>query len=1264
MKAKVLFIFLLFIPLLTLGTSASVAYQSLNIYISPTEGPPGTTVSVSSDVYYSACYAGGVAIGPLQRAGLTYVIPQNAQGSIEFYCTVTDPDGGLHRSNSAYFTVYQTDSDEDGIPDNQDKCPREYAPNTPDGCPVATVDTDGDTVPDNQDVCPNEPGIPEWGGCADADSDGLTTQYDQCPTQAGPRENNGCPTPITPTPTPPQVTAVPLPELPTTGPCVLATLSESRVNVRSGASTNDPAVGQLEPTGIYNVIGKTTAADGVWYQISSGWVAGFVVRTGGDCSTVPDASQAATPIPDTDGDGLPDNTDACPQEAGLPENNGCPGGDVVLVESTIDLTGALQNCPQLVLDAQTLPIFIQLDIASGNRLNPCQYLENLLAELVFGEPDPTLSEENAQAILENCPEVLPALTGMMDRLYGINTNAWQILDSVMTPENACKIASAIASGVIPPEFANALSASSFPTPTPLARPYWGSAYRPLYAPASAALIDTAISVCILTPISPQRAAKIRERMQNAGVQDTDIFTYGCALVEFFNIYGDLTPDKQAMVNTLQGECGLGLYESYYLVYLADAAGVNFPAVLAIDPATLCADIMGTLSANLKDPTTDPDVSPTMNTCPDLAYFLKSYQSELNLYTLWVILSATNPCTTAVKFMEQGILTLADQDQPLPACLGIAATEMTLADGQVITLASPWAQKIAVLSRADVCAGLTLPPGDSDSDGVTDDVDTCPTEFAVTPDGCPLGGAVNTPPVITPILDQTMLAGSFINVGVTVSDAESDPITLTAATSDATVVNVIVAGNLLTLTGNSAGTASITVEANDGTETTSTSFNVTVNAPAPNTPPVVNPIPNQSVQVGTSIDVVVTASDADGNPLTLNATSAAGSVANVSMAGTTLTITGVNAGTTTVTVIASDGSTTAGAAFNVTVTSPAPLPSGGGETTTPTTPAGQLVSDELRDNASGLITENVEKFGLLELQFTPLASAVFQAGTGQDGQITIFILIGQEITQPFEGTPESNYYPTLDPTGKLVAFLTVDPAGAVTVRILNIERNISLPVLTDAGLKETDKANFKVALFPPSWSPDGKRLLVTLIDETSTPSIYALDISDPTSIPDPELLVDNVTAGAFAPNGRYVAFEHIDKQGIQNIYVLVETSTEIKVHAITNQPADAPCFAPMFGPDSLTVYFVCEIQGVQTLYSYGIQGLNALDVGVSNADNPAPGPGTGFLGFDDGSVIYYGYEDGSQVAPIIEFENQNVSHIRWITLAEIEEEDQQIASTGR
>src|SRR5882724_3250266 len=83
------------------------------------------------------------------------------------------------------------DTDNDGIPDSDDKCPKEPA-KTPDGCPI--VDTDKDGVPDAKDACPTEPGSAPC-GCPirDADGDKVIDELDKCPNVPGPIE--GCPDP-------------------------------------------------------------------------------------------------------------------------------------------------------------------------------------------------------------------------------------------------------------------------------------------------------------------------------------------------------------------------------------------------------------------------------------------------------------------------------------------------------------------------------------------------------------------------------------------------------------------------------------------------------------------------------------------------------------------------------------------------------------------------------------------------------------------------------------------------------------------------------------------------------------------------------------------------------------------------------------------------------------------------------------------------------------------------------------------------------------
>ena len=108
---------------------------------------------------------------------------------------------------------------------------------------------------------------------------------------------------------PPQPTATPesiiLPELPTSGACVIATANPIFVNVRSGPSTSFSTVGTgLNPERIYNVIGRT--ADYSWYQIENGWVSGSVTRLGGNCANVPitytppTATPTPTATPDVD----------------------------------------------------------------------------------------------------------------------------------------------------------------------------------------------------------------------------------------------------------------------------------------------------------------------------------------------------------------------------------------------------------------------------------------------------------------------------------------------------------------------------------------------------------------------------------------------------------------------------------------------------------------------------------------------------------------------------------------------------------------------------------------------------------------------------------------------------------------------------------------------------------------------------------------------------------------------------------------------------
>jgi OOP family OmpA-OmpF porin len=77
------------------------------------------------------------------------------------------------------------DSDNDGVPDNLDKCPGTPVRTAVDknGCP-RLPDSDNDGVPDNLDKCPGTPAgmVVDKDGCPpDSDMDGVVDYFDKCP---------------------------------------------------------------------------------------------------------------------------------------------------------------------------------------------------------------------------------------------------------------------------------------------------------------------------------------------------------------------------------------------------------------------------------------------------------------------------------------------------------------------------------------------------------------------------------------------------------------------------------------------------------------------------------------------------------------------------------------------------------------------------------------------------------------------------------------------------------------------------------------------------------------------------------------------------------------------------------------------------------------------------------------------------------------------------------------------------------------------------
>ncbi|GHB83211.1 thrombospondin type 3 repeat-containing protein [Persicitalea jodogahamensis] len=79
------------------------------------------------------------------------------------------------------------DTDKDGVIDRLDECPN--LPGKVKGCP----DRDGDGVRDAYDGCPDVKGLLRFGGCPDTDKDGIPDHVDKCPNLPGRYRNEGCP---------------------------------------------------------------------------------------------------------------------------------------------------------------------------------------------------------------------------------------------------------------------------------------------------------------------------------------------------------------------------------------------------------------------------------------------------------------------------------------------------------------------------------------------------------------------------------------------------------------------------------------------------------------------------------------------------------------------------------------------------------------------------------------------------------------------------------------------------------------------------------------------------------------------------------------------------------------------------------------------------------------------------------------------------------------------------------------------------------------
>ena len=258
----------------------------------------------------------------------------------------------------------------------------------------------------------------------------------------------------------------------------------------------------------------------------------------------------------------------------------------------------------------------------------------------------------------------------------------------------------------------------------------------------------------------------------------------------------------------------------------------------------------------------------------------------------------------------GVFSDADND-----ALTITAASSDTAKATV-SVASDYAS-LTVTAKARGTATITVTANDGRGGTVQD-------TFTVTVKAAPV--------VASALADLSLEVGATPEVSLSgvFSDADGDTLTVTTDSTDENVANAFALLDTLYVTAFSAGTATVTVTAQDTDgNTVSDQFAVTVAAPQQDPPPnraptVASAIADATIvnESGTQqVSLSGTFSDADNDALTVTAASSDTAVATVSVAAghSSLTVSAQARGTATVTVTAADGNGgTVSDSFTVTV----------------------------------------------------------------------------------------------------------------------------------------------------------------------------------------------------------------------------------------------------------------------------------------------------------------------------------------------------------
>ena len=237
----------------------------------------------------------------------------------------------VHFGINLTFGTKRKDTDEDGVPDKDDKCPEVFGLEKFEGCPDSDADgvqdsedncpniagtingcpdSDKDGIIDSKDKCPKVFGLEKFEGCPDTDGDGIEDSKDKCPKVKGTTKHKGCPD--------------------TDGDGVIDS-KDKCVNEKGDPKNNGCPWGDKDMDEVLDNVDKCPEVAGAKDNNGCPWGdkdMDEVLDNVDKCPEIPGPKENnGCPYPDFDKDGVPDKDDKCPEVAGIAENNGCPDGE-------------------------------------------------------------------------------------------------------------------------------------------------------------------------------------------------------------------------------------------------------------------------------------------------------------------------------------------------------------------------------------------------------------------------------------------------------------------------------------------------------------------------------------------------------------------------------------------------------------------------------------------------------------------------------------------------------------------------------------------------------------------------------------------------------------------------------------------------------------------------------------------------------------------------------------------------------------------------